>query len=265
MLGFALSRLCFEGPEEELKRTANTQPAILTHSIAALAGPSGALSRAARGSGLRRGALARRVLGGASRPALSPSPTPCGWSASAARFMQEAVPAGRGRDGGDRRAAARRRRGRLPRSRAGRGRLAGQLQLSRADRHRRPRGGRRARLARRAWRGAPNARSRFPSPRPSTARSWRPRASGCGRSWKRPAFADAAIPVVTNVDARSESAGRASARRAPSPDRLPGALGRVRAAPRAGGRGSGARDRAGQRARRARAADREGDQGRDHG
>jgi [acyl-carrier-protein] S-malonyltransferase len=34
-LGFSLSRLCFEGPEEELKRTANTQPAILTHSIAA--------------------------------------------------------------------------------------------------------------------------------------------------------------------------------------------------------------------------------------
>ncbi|HEY3124520.1 MAG TPA: ACP S-malonyltransferase [Thermoanaerobaculia bacterium] len=35
VLRFALSRLCFEGPEEELKRTANTQPAILTHSIAA--------------------------------------------------------------------------------------------------------------------------------------------------------------------------------------------------------------------------------------
>lgn len=34
-LGFPLSRLCFEGPEEDLKRTANTQPAILTHSIAA--------------------------------------------------------------------------------------------------------------------------------------------------------------------------------------------------------------------------------------
>lgn len=34
-LGFALSRLCFEGPEEELKRTANTQPAILTCSVAA--------------------------------------------------------------------------------------------------------------------------------------------------------------------------------------------------------------------------------------
>lgn len=34
-LGFKLSRLCFEGPEDELKLTANTQPAILTASIAA--------------------------------------------------------------------------------------------------------------------------------------------------------------------------------------------------------------------------------------
>src|SRR5438094_950429 len=36
-LGFALSRLCFDGPEEELKLTQNTQPALLTVSIAALA------------------------------------------------------------------------------------------------------------------------------------------------------------------------------------------------------------------------------------
>jgi [acyl-carrier-protein] S-malonyltransferase len=36
-LGFALSKLCFEGPDEELKRTENTQPALLAVSIAALA------------------------------------------------------------------------------------------------------------------------------------------------------------------------------------------------------------------------------------
>jgi [acyl-carrier-protein] S-malonyltransferase len=35
-LGFDLARLCFEGPEDQLKLTANTQPAILTTSIAAL-------------------------------------------------------------------------------------------------------------------------------------------------------------------------------------------------------------------------------------
>jgi [acyl-carrier-protein] S-malonyltransferase len=33
--GFPLSKLCFEGPEDELKLTENTQPAILTASIAA--------------------------------------------------------------------------------------------------------------------------------------------------------------------------------------------------------------------------------------
>src|SRR3989440_9638298 len=45
-LGFALSRLCFEGPAEELQLTENTQPAILTVSVAAL--------RAAEAEGLPR-------------------------------------------------------------------------------------------------------------------------------------------------------------------------------------------------------------------
>jgi [acyl-carrier-protein] S-malonyltransferase len=35
-LGETLSQLCFEGPEEDLKLTANTQPAVLTASIAVL-------------------------------------------------------------------------------------------------------------------------------------------------------------------------------------------------------------------------------------
>ena len=35
-LGFSISKLCFSGPEAELKLTENTQPAILTASIAAL-------------------------------------------------------------------------------------------------------------------------------------------------------------------------------------------------------------------------------------
>jgi acyl transferase domain-containing protein len=34
-VGFALSALCFEGPEEDLRLTANTQPAILATSVAA--------------------------------------------------------------------------------------------------------------------------------------------------------------------------------------------------------------------------------------
>src|SRR5487761_2001754 len=35
-LGMSLSRLCFEGPEENLRLTANTQPATLATSIAAV-------------------------------------------------------------------------------------------------------------------------------------------------------------------------------------------------------------------------------------
>lgn len=45
-LGFSLSTMCFEGPEEDLTQTINTQPAILTMSIAALEA-----SRAALGQG----------------------------------------------------------------------------------------------------------------------------------------------------------------------------------------------------------------------
>lgn len=43
-LGLSLSRLCFEGPEEELRQTVNAQPAIMTVSVACL--------RAAQGEGL---------------------------------------------------------------------------------------------------------------------------------------------------------------------------------------------------------------------
>ncbi|MCA1576127.1 MAG: ACP S-malonyltransferase [Acidobacteria bacterium] len=43
-LGFGISRLCFEGPAEDLQLTENTQPAILTTSVAAF--------RAARENGL---------------------------------------------------------------------------------------------------------------------------------------------------------------------------------------------------------------------
>jgi [acyl-carrier-protein] S-malonyltransferase len=54
-LGFALSRLCFEGPAEELKKTENTQPAILTVSVAA--------DRVCAEQGLRPMAVAGHSLG----------------------------------------------------------------------------------------------------------------------------------------------------------------------------------------------------------
>lgn len=92
VLGFALSRLCFEGPEETLRLTEHTQPALLTASIAAY-------RVLAVETGLAPACLAGHSLGE--------------WSALVAagalgfgdairlvrargRFMQEAVPVGSG-------------------------------------------------------------------------------------------------------------------------------------------------------------------------
>jgi [acyl-carrier-protein] S-malonyltransferase len=38
LLGYSLSEICWEGPEETLNETENTQPALLTHAVAALRG-----------------------------------------------------------------------------------------------------------------------------------------------------------------------------------------------------------------------------------
>jgi [acyl-carrier-protein] S-malonyltransferase len=91
-LGFALSRLCFEGPAEDLQLTENTQPAILATSVAAL--------RAAQGEGLGRpdfvaghslGEYSALVAAGALslRDAVS-------IVRKRGRYMQEAVPVGAG-------------------------------------------------------------------------------------------------------------------------------------------------------------------------
>src|SRR5437764_15091513 len=54
-LGFPISRLCFEGPEDQLKLTENTQPALLTVSIAAF--------EVLRGEGLAPDYVAGHSLG----------------------------------------------------------------------------------------------------------------------------------------------------------------------------------------------------------
>jgi len=91
VLGFALSKLCFDGPEEDLKLTKHTQPAILATSIAVF--------RVLRDRGLRFDVVAGHSLGE--------------WSALVAAgalelrdavrlvhlrgaYMQEAVPVGEG-------------------------------------------------------------------------------------------------------------------------------------------------------------------------
>jgi [acyl-carrier-protein] S-malonyltransferase len=90
-LGEKLSTLCFEGPDERLKLTANTQPAILTVSAAAAA----VLAE----RGVRADVVAGHSLGEYSALVAAGALT----AAEAARavrargtFMQEAVPAGKG-------------------------------------------------------------------------------------------------------------------------------------------------------------------------
>ncbi len=90
-LGFALSRLCFEGPEEQLKLTEFTQPAIFTVSVAA--------QRVLAERGITPDYVAGHSLGEYSADvaagvlSFADAVTTV---RSRGRFMQEAVPAGEG-------------------------------------------------------------------------------------------------------------------------------------------------------------------------
>ena len=90
-LGFALSTLCFEGPAADLALTANTQPAVLTTSVAAAAALAERGVTPGLAAGHSLGEYSALVVAGALR------------FAEAVRlvrrrgeFMQEAVPAGAG-------------------------------------------------------------------------------------------------------------------------------------------------------------------------
>jgi [acyl-carrier-protein] S-malonyltransferase len=90
-LGFPLSRLCFDGPEEELRLTEHTQPAILTVSVAA--------ARLLQSSGIRPDFTAGHSLGEYSAHVVAGTVS----FADAVRivrqrgrYMQEAVPIGQG-------------------------------------------------------------------------------------------------------------------------------------------------------------------------
>jgi [acyl-carrier-protein] S-malonyltransferase len=90
-LGFPISKLCFEGPAEELQLTANTQPAILTVSVAA--------ARILREQGIQAdfvaghslGEYSALVAGGALQLAEAVTLV-----RKRGQYMQEAVPIGKG-------------------------------------------------------------------------------------------------------------------------------------------------------------------------
>lgn len=91
VLGFPLSVLCFEGPDEELKKTENTQPALLTVSIAAL--------RILQKAGYQPDLVAGHSLGEYSALVAAQSlnfADALQLVKKRGRYMQEAVPAGVG-------------------------------------------------------------------------------------------------------------------------------------------------------------------------
>jgi [acyl-carrier-protein] S-malonyltransferase len=91
VLGFDLTRLCLEGPDEELQLTANAQPAILTASVAAL--------RALAESGIAPGVVAGHSLGEYTALVAAGSLTFADALVLVRHrgiYMQEAVPVGQG-------------------------------------------------------------------------------------------------------------------------------------------------------------------------
>jgi len=90
-LGFSLSKLCFEGPAEELMLTENTQPAILTASTAALAVLRERGVRADYVAGHSLGEYSALVAAGSLRFADAVRLV-----RKRGRYMQQAVPAGVG-------------------------------------------------------------------------------------------------------------------------------------------------------------------------
>ena len=90
-LGFSLSRLCFEGPAEELQLTANTQPALLAVSVAA--------ARALGEKGIRPDYVAGHSLGEYSALVAAGSlglTDALRLVRKRGEYMQEAVPVGQG-------------------------------------------------------------------------------------------------------------------------------------------------------------------------
>jgi [acyl-carrier-protein] S-malonyltransferase len=90
-LGYKLSQVCFEGPEEQLRLTEITQPAILTVSIAALRAVEGSIPKPGFVAGHSLGEYSAHVASGTMSFADAVRTV-----RSRGKYMQEAVPVGVG-------------------------------------------------------------------------------------------------------------------------------------------------------------------------
>lgn len=204
-LGFALSKVCFEGPEAELTLTANAQPAIVATSIAALRvlqAETGLEPAVVAGHSL--GEYAALVAAGALK------------LADAARlvrlrgqFMQDAVPAGVGAmaailglEPADAEAACADARREVPDEIVSPANFNGGSQIVIAGHKRAVERACAAAQARGAKRAIPLAVSA-----PFHCELMRPAADRLAVELNRVEFADAAVPVVANVDASPHRQG----------------------------------------------------------
>jgi len=202
-LGFELSRLCFEGPEERLQLTAIAQPAILTTSVAAL--------RALAEHGLKPEVVAGHSLGEYSALVAAGSLT----FADAVvlvhkrgKYMQEAVPVGEGAmaaimgldieavEGVCREAAAEGRRVVSPANRNAPGQIVISGHADGVDRA----------IALAQARGAKRA-IRLNVSAPFHCALMAPAAERLERDLEKTTFSDLMVPLITNVDARPIRAG----------------------------------------------------------
>src|ERR1700739_4773005 len=90
-LGYKLSQVCFEGPEEQLRLTEITQPAILTTSIAALRVLEREIPKPCVGAGHSLGEYSAHVAAGT-----MPFADAVRTVRNRGKYMQEAVPVGVG-------------------------------------------------------------------------------------------------------------------------------------------------------------------------
>ena len=90
-LGYKLSQLCFEGPEEQLRLTEVTQPAVLTVSIAALRALEGRIPKPSFVAGHSLGEYSAHVASGTLTFADAVRTV-----RNRGKYMQEAVPVGAG-------------------------------------------------------------------------------------------------------------------------------------------------------------------------
>ena len=231
-LGEPLSRLCFEGPEDQLTLTENTQPAILAVSIAAyrLLAVDGHRSRPSSP------ATASASTRPTSPPARSRSPMRCASCAAAAATCRRPCRSATGAMAAILGLDARRGRAGVRRGGAGRGRQPGEPE------RRRP--GRDCRLARRGRaRGRAREGARREARDPAAGQRAVPlRADEAGRGAARAGAArareprDPRVPIVANVDAEPKRDGVGRHRGARRAGVVAGPLGGGRAAPCVGRR-----------------------------